>query len=334
MSGPCVALTGTRPPWQLPRMARRQSSQGFNLGDFEGVDLAVDFAAEVERWRDQFVATVGMGNQARGMAKYRRAAGWAVDEVAKWAVLGIRYNFYNTMKRRSPWTESAVAYKRLSKSELNALERGERNAEDVFAQVYVKPKQSAYLKYLFGLEDNIRLPGDVGMAQRKILIPWWDNITKTQGVRPTKDGSVPRAFLSRLVRETAADRAPKKSGTQGRWGVYYGSIKIHGQAHEAFIARPPRVPVTEQDVLHRGHSALDQVIQTRGGDIRRIGRQLKDTDHPRVLFLAVDKARYKPILQKPWTEACEDAASRVPEIMSQQLNDNLAHLMKKGTYLR
>ncbi len=314
-------------------MARRQSSQGFNLSDFDGVDLAVDLASEIERWRDEFVRTVGMTDYNRGMAKYRRAAGWAVDEVAKTAVQGIRLRFHNKLKRRSPWTESAVAYKRLSKSELSALERGERNAEDVFAQVYVKPKQSAYLKYLFGLEDNVRLPGDVGMAQRKILIPWWDNITKTQGVRPTKDGGVPRAFLSRLVRETSADRAPKKSGTQSRWGVYYGKITIHGQQHEAFIARPPRVPVTEQDVLHRGHSALDQVIQTRGGDLRRIGRKLKDVDHPRILFLAVDKARYRPILQKPWNEACEDAASRVPEIMNLQLNENLGHQLRNARHL-
>ncbi|GAN46004.1 hypothetical protein ABID82_001696 [Methylobacterium sp. PvP062] len=316
-------------------MARRkQSSSGFNLDGFDGVDLALDLGEAIDRWRDEFVRTVGMTDPNRGMAKYRRAAGWAVDEVARQAVLNIRYRFHSTMKRRSPWTESAVAYKRLSKAELNALERGERSPEDVYAHFFVKAKQSVYLKYLFGMEPNIRLPGDVGLARNRILIPWWDNITKTQGVRPTKDGGVPRAFLSRLAREVSADRSPKRSGTQGRWGVYYGAIKIHGQAHEGYIARPPRVPVTEQDVLHRGHSALDQVIQTRGGDLRRIGRKLKDVDHPRVLFLAVDKALYKPILQKPWDEACSDAASRVPEIMSQQLNDNLAHMMKKGTYLR
>ncbi|MGN8091624.1 hypothetical protein [Methylobacterium sp. 22177] len=288
-------------------MARkRQNSSGFNLDGFDGVDLAVDLGEAIDRWRDEFVRTVGMTDPNRGMA---RSAGRLAGR-----------------STRSP--------RRLSKAELNALERGERNAEDVYAQVFVKAKQSAYLKYLFGTEPNIRLPGDVGLAQNRILIPWWDKITRTQGVRPTKDGGVPRAFLSRLAREVSADRAPKKSGTQGRWGVYYGAITIHGQAHEGYIARSPRVPVTDQDVLHRGHSALDQVIQTRGGDLKRIGRRLKDVDHPRVLFLAVDKARYRPILQKPWTEACEDAAARIPEIMGQQLNENLAYMMKKGTYLR
>jgi hypothetical protein len=60
----------------------------------------------------------------------------------------------------------------------------ERNdaGDGVWASVEVLPKQSVYLKYLFGVQDNTRLPGDVGLAQDKILIPWWDNIKLTQGV--------------------------------------------------------------------------------------------------------------------------------------------------------
>lgn len=104
----------------------------------------------------------------------------------------------------------------------------------------------------------------------------------------------------------------------------------------AFVARPPRVPVTDRDVLdgRKGASALDRVIVTRGGDIRRVGRAMRDTDHPRILFLAVDRATYQPSLQRPWEEACRAAAARIPEIMGAQLNDNLAHQMLKGTYLR
>ncbi|MBK3400463.1 hypothetical protein [Methylobacterium ajmalii] len=110
------------------------------------------------------------------------------------------------------------------------------------------------------------MPGDVGLSQRHILIPWWDNITLTQCVRPTSNGGVPRSFVSRLVREARLDRAPKRSGTQSRWGVYYGKIKLHGVPRLAFVARPPRVPVTERDVLdgRKGASALDQVLVTKG----------------------------------------------------------------------
>lgn len=176
-------------------MARkRQSSGSFNTSGFDGVDMAVDLGEAIDRWRGAFVSSVGWG-------KYARAAGWAVDETAKAAVTGIRAGFDKHLKRQAPWTKSAVVYKRLSKSDLRGLERGERQVTDVFAQVYVKPKQSIYLKYLFGLQPNVRLQGDVGLAQRSILIPWWDNITATQGVRPTATGR---------------SRAPSSPGSCGR----------------------------------------------------------------------------------------------------------------------
>ncbi len=180
-------------------MARRQSSGSFNLSGFDAVDVGVDLGAAIDVWRDKYVSAVGW-------AKYRRAAGWAVDETSKAAVVGIRAGFNKHLRRQAPWTKSAVAYKRLSPSDLAGLERGERHVQDVYAQVFVKSKQSVYLKYLFGLQPNVRLPGDVGLSQRHILIPWWDNITLTQGVRPTADGGVPRSFVSRLVREARLDR--------------------------------------------------------------------------------------------------------------------------------
>jgi hypothetical protein len=69
------------------------------------------------------------------------------------------------------------------------------------------PKQSTYLKFLFGVQDNTRLPGDVGLAQDKILIPFWQNITLAQGVQPIQYGGVPRGFLARLSREVAGTKA-------------------------------------------------------------------------------------------------------------------------------
>ncbi|MBE7201611.1 MAG: hypothetical protein INR70_27935 [Parafilimonas terrae] len=278
-------------------------------------------------WRDKFANSVGM-------AKYRRAAGFAVDEVAKAAVLNIRRQFSTHLKRQTPWTKSAVVYKRLSKADLNGLERGERHAEDVYAQVYVKPNQSVYLKYLFGLGDNTRLPGDVGLARDHILIPWWQNITETQGVVPTANGGVPTGFVARLFREAQGDRSPKKSGTQSRWGVYYGAIKIHGQPRLAYVARPPRVPVTSRDIMEGRAQALDATIVTRDGTVRRVGRKLRDIDHPRVLFLSVDKATYKPKLQKPWDDACLATASVFGATMEAQLADNILHKSLKSGFLR
>ena len=37
---------------------------------------------------------------------------------------------------------------------------------------------------------------------------------------------------------------------------------------------------------------------------------------------------------KPWEEACEAAAARIPQIMAEQLADNLAHAAKKRASTR
>jgi hypothetical protein len=100
-------------------MARkRQSNSGFNVSGFDGVDMAVDLGGAIDRWRGP--------SYPRWAGGSTHAAGWAVDETAKAAVLGIRAGFDKHLKRQAPWTKSATVYKRLSKSDLRGLERGER----------------------------------------------------------------------------------------------------------------------------------------------------------------------------------------------------------------
>lgn len=79
------------------------------------VQIAADVAPAIEAWRDRFVSSVGI-------AKYRRAAGWAVDEVAKHAVLGNRKESHKHLKSNTPWTESAIKYKRSSPGGLDATQ--------------------------------------------------------------------------------------------------------------------------------------------------------------------------------------------------------------------
>jgi len=230
------------------------------------VRIVADVAGPIMDWRQRFVSTVGE-------AKYRRAAGWAVDEVAKHAVLGIRQQFHKHLKSNTPWTESVIKYKRSSAAGLNAIEAGTNDA-GLFSAVYVMPKQSTYLKYLFGVQDNTRLPGDVGLAQDYILIPWWDNIRLTQGVQPTRYGGVPTGLVARLAREAAGNKAKARSSTASRRGVYKGTITLHGQQRLAYIARPPRVFVdtceTQQNFSNR-----------RGGRVVKVG-QRKGIDYPRI----------------------------------------------------
>ena len=176
------------------------------------VRIAADVAGPIMDWRTRFVSTVGE-------AKYRRAAGWAVQEVAKHAALSIRQQFHKLLKSNRPLTESAIKYKRFSAAGLNAIEAGTNDA-GLFSAVYVMPRQSTYLKYLFGLRDNTRLPGDVGLAQDQVPIPWWQNITLTQGGSPTQYGGVPRGFMARLSREVAGNKAKGRKASASRWGIY------------------------------------------------------------------------------------------------------------------
>ena len=60
------------------------------------------------------------------MAKYRWAAAWTTDETAKKAVFGTRQQFHKTLKRNSPWTQSAVSYARADKTALNGIRAGNR----------------------------------------------------------------------------------------------------------------------------------------------------------------------------------------------------------------
>lgn len=132
----------------------------------------------------------------------------------------------------------------------------------------------AFLKYLSGVADNTRLPGDVGLAQDHILIPWWDNIRLTPGVQPTRYGGVPTGFVARPAREAAGNKAKARSSTASRWNVYKGTITLHGRQRLAYIARPPRVPV-ETGETQQIFPAL------RGGHVIKVG-QRKDIDHPRI----------------------------------------------------
>jgi hypothetical protein len=59
-------------------------------------------AARIEEWRNRFVSKVGI-------AKYRRAAAWAMDETAKHAAVAIRGQFHKTLKSQVPWTQQPAA---------------------------------------------------------------------------------------------------------------------------------------------------------------------------------------------------------------------------------
>ena len=98
------------------------------------------------------------------------------------------------MDQPTPFMQRAFQYTR-------SLGKG-RSASEVEADAYVADDQSVVVKYHFGEDDvNIRLPGDVGLAMRQVLIPFPDNIQHTKGVSLNRYGSVPGGFMDRLYPE-------------------------------------------------------------------------------------------------------------------------------------
>ena len=66
-----------------------------------------------------------------------------------------------------------MRYRSYSYTSLEALESGGAGVGEIGAEVDLLPKQSTYLKFLFGLdlEYNVPTRGDVGLASTHILGP-------------------------------------------------------------------------------------------------------------------------------------------------------------------
>lgn len=79
----------------------------------------------------------------------------------------------------------------------------------------------------------------------------------------------------------------------------------------SYLARPLRKKIDPQP-------RIDSLGRMRAGP------RYVNADRPRLLFVAVDKARYKPVLQRPYDQAINDAIKRIPDLMASQLAENIA----------
>lgn len=100
--------------------------------------------------------------------KFERAAAWTVDQSAKAVSLAMRDATDDMFKTATPWMLKAWQYRR-SPGKSRSLRDG------VEAEAYVANDQSVVMKYAMGDGRNTRLPGDVGLAQDRILVPHWKN---------------------------------------------------------------------------------------------------------------------------------------------------------------
>ena len=140
---------------------------------FDLVRIQSDLSDVLGSYMDAFLSETSLD-------RYRRACAWVTDETVKTLSKGANAGLDRVLDDPTPWMRKAYQYRRsLGK---------DRKAGVVQAEVYVAEKQSAVLKYHLGEGENVRLPGDVGLAGEHILVPNWKNRALTQGIRPNAYG--------------------------------------------------------------------------------------------------------------------------------------------------
>lgn len=192
-----------------------------------------------------------------------------------------------------------------------------RDAGLVEAEAYVRDDQSTVLKYAMGDRRNVRLPGDVGLAQDRILLPHWKHLAMTQGIRPNRSHDLPRATMARFVRNSQGQYA--KRSVPSKWGVYKGEVRVGGSHLMGYIARPPRVrtPVTDA-------STPQSVFSDRRGKMKTPTKTV-NLGRPRIFLVSIPKAEYRPVMQGSFEDAVAAARRNVADLMASELANTIAH---------
>ncbi|WHQ68632.1 hypothetical protein [Methylorubrum extorquens] len=261
-----------------------------------------DLSEVLAAWEEQYVSETSY-------QKFRRACAWVVDESVKAVSEDMRGATRDTFRDPPPWMVNGWQYRRsLAKN---------RDAGLVEAEAYVGDDQSAVLKYAMGDGENTRLPGDVGLAQDRILLPHWRNLLETQGIRPNASHDLPGATMARLIRNSQGVYA--KRSVPGRWGVYKGEVKVGGSRLMGYIARPPRVraPVTDAGTQR-------SLFVNKRGKVKSPTKVI-NLGRPRILLISIPRAEYRPVMQDPWVAANAAARRNVADLMAGELAENIRH---------
>lgn len=259
-------------------MAPRRPSYGSFVSDLGYV---------LKAWEEQYVSNVSY-------LKFARACAYVTDESAKAVSNDMSAATAHAFHDPTPWMLRAWQYRR-------SLGKG-RQAGLVEAEAYVLDEQSVVLKYAMGYDvRNVRYPGDVGLAQDRVLLPHWRNLMLTQGVKPTASHDLPGATMTRLVRNASGVYA--KRSVPGRWSVYQGEINVGGSRLMGYIARPPRARVPASD------AGTQRSIFVNGRGKVKNPTRVVNLGRLRILLISVPKATYRPVLQ-PWFEQASPTPAR------------------------
>ena len=266
--------------------------------------FVTDLTRALASWEEQYVSEVSY-------RKYERACAWVTDQSAKAVSLDMRGATDTVFRDATPWMRNAWQYRR-------SLGKGRSIRDGVESEAYVLDDQSAVLKYEMGQGLQTRRPGDVGLAQDRILVPHWKNLALTQGIRPNGSHDLPGATMARLIRNSQGQYA--RRSVPGRWGVYKGEVTLRGGSRlMGYIARPPRVKAMP------GEHGTPKTVFT---DRRNKGKEvphLVNLGRPRILLVQIPQARYSPVMQRPFEDAVADARRGVADLMAGQLAENIRH---------
>lgn len=311
-----------------------------NSGRARGFSMSVDLSS-VKQIQNVF--------DAIGENAFPRAVQFSLNGVAIDAVERFKAALPRVLNHPVPFTSRGIIADKAN------LDRA--SLDNLQSSIKVLPRQSAYLKYVFGDGPSTRLPGDVGLAQSSIYIPQFRNIAKAFRIKPingklppgavgkilktarqkrerTRLPGMPRSRHARPNERTAFADARKQRDREDRsWGAYQTKINVGGREVEAIMGRPPRVRFWALSKRERN------AARQRGGGRgkfwlteRRVVNvpPMANTDKPRVLFTKVDSTEHDPIAQAAWDTAAREAAATFPIRMGKELDKQLAHAIRKA----
>lgn len=117
---------------------------------------------------------------AIGSREYARGVQYALDETAKEA----KARFLKRIPAALSHGPRAGKPNKLTLDPVYyARGRDYDHVTEISSSIVVKPLQSKWMKYLLGNEQNPRLPGDIGLAADRILIPEAKALLDTLGIR-------------------------------------------------------------------------------------------------------------------------------------------------------
>jgi|GEM_PF-2634051 len=254
------------------------------------LDVVSDICDQVAAWQRAFL-------WESTLDRYRRACAWTTSEVAKGACQDVTAAVDVGFQDPTPWMRRAFGYTR-------ALDK---NRDEVVADVYTLSSQSIVMKYGMGYGPQLRRPGDVGLAKEVIYVPNWKNLSLTQGFNRNSYGNLPGGVAARLAREALGARAKRQR--PGRWGVYKWEVDVGGSRVMGFIARPPR-----------GTAFIGKAGRSKVMILARLP----------ALAVALEQARYEPIMLPPYGAAMRRADERISALMKAELKGAIEYRPRAG----